>query len=165
MPTPGSLQFRAETTASHLQSARKLFLLIFALHLTLCTAIAMCYWCDWGIIWGMSGVLSGTSSEACLGIIWARLGHVWSMSRTCLGHYLGNVRGMSRASSGASSGACLGHHLGHVSDNIWGILSTMDNNLQSVMPFYCSRFSDKLHSPLPSQCSKLALPTCEPRGH
>ena len=46
---------------------------------------------------------------------------------------------MSGASNGASSGACLGH----VWDNIWGILSTMDNNGQqsavlhaSVMPFF-----------------------------
>ena len=38
---------------------------------------------------------------------------------------------------------CLGHHLGHVWDNIWGILSTTDNNGQqsavlhaSVMHFF-----------------------------
>ena len=112
----------------------------------------------WGINWGMSGVLSGACLGHHLGYVW---GINWGMSEACLGHFWG----MSGALSVASSGACLGHHLGHVSDNIWGILSTMDNNLQSVMPFYCSRFSDKLHSPLPSQCSKLALPTCEPRGH
>ena len=61
----------------------------------------------------------------------------------CLGKLLGHVRGIILGiilgMSGVSSWACLGH----VWDNIWGILSTIDNNVQqsavqhaSVMPFF-----------------------------
>ena len=102
---------------------------------------------NWDIIWGMSGTLS----EACLVHIW---GMSWASSVACLEHHLVNVWGiiwcMSGASlghicgmSGASSGVCLRHHLGHVWDNIFGTLSTIDNNGQqpavlyaSVMPFF-----------------------------
>ena len=43
-----------------------------------------------------------------------------------LGHHLRHILGIIWAMSGASSGACLEH----VWDNIWGILSTMDNGQQ-----------------------------------
>ena len=52
-----------------------------------------------GILWGMSGVLSG----ACLG---HHLGHVWDIIWACLGHHLGHVWGIILGTSDS-----LGHHL------------------------------------------------------
>ena len=78
-----------------------------------------------------------------------QVAHVWSMFGACLGHPLGHVWGINWGMSGASfgaclgasSGACLGHHLGHVWgiiwDNIWVILSTMDNNPRCYMHLWC----------------------------
>ena len=75
------------------------------------------------------------------------------------------------------SGACLGHNLAHTWDNIWGILSTMDNTGQqsavlhaSVMPFLGKEksegnyFCPKLLLPLPVRlCPTFLWPDIRPR--
>ena len=83
--------------------------------------------------------MSWPTSGACLGHIWDII-FIWVISGASSGACLGIIWSMS----GASSGVCLGHHLGHVWDNIWDILSTMDNNPRCYM--HLCRFLADLES-------------------